>query len=430
MAATAGDRILSLDLIRGIAVMGIFSVNVVGMAMIEKAYFDPPEYGFAGVGDRIMWAANFILVDGKFRSLFSILFGASMVLVIERGIVAGKEAWQVHYPRMIVLLLFGLAHFYFLWWGDILANYALVGMVAFAFWRLPSAWLLLTATVSLALMYGPMVARGVDIAAAPRPPLVAVVEGVYMEAGDSAVSGKLGAQISRMKDREIALDKSAHATPAAHFRQMVNGPHPLRPFESVPNYGLETLGLMLLGMAGYKSGFLTGAWSRRRYVQLAAVLVGSSLLWFGQACWRILEADFAAATFQPWGSLFMSPMHPFSAMGYAALAILAFGSGGALAERLAAVGRAAFTNYLGATLIGTVLFYGFGFGLYGQLSRGEAWLIVPFVWASMLLWSKWWLDRFRYGPLEWLWRSLARARPQPMRKTTAPPSPAPEFPAA
>jgi hypothetical protein len=95
-------------------------------------------------------------------------------------------------------------------------------------------------------------------------------------------------------------------------------------------------------------------------------------------------------------------------MGYAALAILAFGNGGALATRLAAVGRAAFTNYLGATLIGTVLFYGFGFGLYGELSRGQAWLIVPFVWAVMLLWSKWWLDRFRYGPFEWAWRCLAR----------------------
>jgi uncharacterized protein len=416
VATTSPDRILSLDVIRGIAVMGIFSVNVVGMAMIERAYFNPPDYGFHGLGDRIMWAANFILVDGKFRSLFSILFGASMVLVIERGVAAGKAGWQVHYPRMIVLLLFGLAHFYFLWWGDILANYALVGMIAFAFWRLSVRHLLLAATVSLALIYIPMVARGVDIATAPSAPLVTVVEGVYMDSADSAASREFGQQISRMKDREIAIDKAAHATPAAHVRQMLNGPTPLRPFESVPSYGLETLGLMLLGMAGYKSGFLTGAWSRRRYAQVAAVLVGASLLWFGQACWRILEADFAAATFQPWGSLFMAPMHPFSAMGYAALAILAFGSGGAFAERLAAVGRAAFTNYLGATMIGTVLFFGFGFGLYGELSRGQAWLIVPVVWAVMLLWSKSWLDRFRYGPFEWAWRCLARWKWEPMRE--------------
>jgi uncharacterized protein len=88
----------------------------------------------------------------------------------------------------------------------------------------------------------------------------------------------------------------------------------------------------------------------------------------------------------------------------------------ALAARFPAVGRAAFTTYHGATMIATVLFYGFGFGLFGELSRGEAWLIVPAVWAVMLLWSKWWLDRFRYGPFEWAWRCLSRWKWEPMRK--------------
>ena len=136
MATTSPDRILTLDVIRGIAVMGIFSVNVVGMAMIESAYFYPPDYGFDHDYDKVMWALNSILVDGRWRSLFSILFGASTILVIERGVAAGRKGWQVHFPRMIVLLLFGLAHFYLLWWGDILANYAMVGMIAYIFWRL------------------------------------------------------------------------------------------------------------------------------------------------------------------------------------------------------------------------------------------------------------------------------------------------------
>ena len=102
-------------------------------------------------------------------------------------------------------------------------------------------------------------------------------------------------------------------------------------------------------------------------------------------------------------------------MGYAAVIMLAVRRG-ALADRFAAVGRAAFTNYLGATMIGTVLFYSFGFGLFGELSRGQAWLIVPTVWAVMLLWSKPWLDRYRYGPFEWAWRSLSRWKWEPMRK--------------
>jgi uncharacterized protein len=96
-----------------------------------------------------------------------------------------------------------------------------------------------------------------------------------------------------------------------------------------------------------------------------------------------------------------------------------FSTGGALADRFAAVGRAAFTNYLGATVIGTLRFSGTFHGLYGELSRGQAWLIVPPVWLLMLLWSKWWLDRFRYGPFEWVWRSMARGKLQPMRKNAA-----------
>ena len=101
--------------------------------------------------------------------------------------------------------------------------------------------------------------------------------------------------------------------------------------------------------------------------------------------------------------------------GYAALIILLGRSGGAIVRRIAAAGRAAFTNYLGTSLVASTIFYGYGLGLYGRLDRLEAWIIVPVVWLLILTWSKPWLDRFRYGPFEWLWRSLARFRLQPMR---------------
>ena len=125
MASTSPDRILSLDVIRGVAVMGIFSVNVVGMMMIEYAYFYPPAEGLEGIWDRVMWGANMLVVDGRFRSLFSILFGASMILVIERGIAAGRAGWQVHYPRMVSkeancfpMIPSGAAHTEMLLYGD------------------------------------------------------------------------------------------------------------------------------------------------------------------------------------------------------------------------------------------------------------------------------------------------------------------------
>jgi uncharacterized protein len=102
--------------------------------------------------------------------------------------------------------------------------------------------------------------------------------------------------------------------------------------------------------------------------------------------------------------------------GYAALIILLSRRQGWLAQRIAAAGRCAFTNYLGTSLIATFVFYGWGLGLYGSLSRWQAWLLVPIVWAIMLAWSKPWLQQFNYGPLEWAWRSLARGKLQPMRK--------------
>ncbi len=411
MATTSPDRILSLDVIRGIAVMGILSVNIVGMAMIENAYFYPPDYGFGGTGDRVMWALNSIFVDGRFRALFSILFGASLTLVVERAVAAERNEWVVHYARMIVLLGFGLLHFYLLWWGDILANYALVGMVAVLFWRLPAKWLLTVALGVLAFHYA---AGFVETL-----PMIAKVEAGLAADATPDERAKVEEMLSGVTTpaEEIAEDKAEHASIPAHFEAFTEGRRATEPFTSIFGYGLETLGFMLLGMAGYKSGFLTGSWSRRGYAAIAAGFLGTTLLVHGYGAWASLRSDFAPQVFFPWTQLYVSPLHAVGAIGYAALIILVFGRGGALADRFAAVGRAAFTNYLGSTILGTLLFFGTFGGLYGELSRGQAWLIVPPAWAFMLLWSKWWLDRYRYGPFEWAWRSLSRWRWEPLRRT-------------
>ena len=415
MATTSADRILTLDVIRGIAVMGIFSVNVVGMAMIQSAYFYPPEFGFDGVGDKVMWTLNSIFVDGRFRSLFSILFGASMIVVIERAVAAGKKGWQVHYPRMIVLLLFGLAHYYLLWWGDILANYAMVGMVAYVFWRLKPVWLLLAAIAALLFINVGGIVETI--------PKMQTIERVQSGGGTAEEEAKVARMLEPPPPAEltkrIAEDKADHASIPAHIRASTTDGAQWRPFQGVLGYGPETLGLMLLGMALFKSGFLTGAWSRKSYVQVAVLCLGADLALHTYAAWVSIEADFAPEVYFPWTRLFTSPFHPVGAVGYAALIILLFRGRSAIADRLAAVGRTAFSNYLLPTIIGTLIFFGTFGGLYAELSRGEAWLIVPPVWAFMLVWSKWWLDRYRYGPFEWAWRSLSRWERQPMRKRPA-----------
>jgi uncharacterized protein len=405
-------RLITLDVIRGIAVMGIFSVNIVGMAMIEAAYYYPPAFGFDGLADRILWAANFILVDGKMRSLFSILFGASMLLVLERAEAAGRSPAQTHLARMAALLLIGLIHFYAIWWGDILTLYAMVGALAYLFWRLPAGGLLMISVLLFAWHAAPRIAEVPD----------------RISSYEAATSGKSAAAAEEWRDNmrrsipdaaSIARDKAVHASAITHARKMIaeQTALPVRHFKQL---WPETLALMLLGMWGYRSRFLTGGWSDGKYRLGAAVGLGIGVAGFSALAAWVVASDFRLAeTASAFNSL-SAPLRPVMALGYAALIILLFRRAGALRDRFAAVGRAAFTNYIGASLIGLLVFSGSGLGLYAQLSRAEAWLLVPIVWAIMLAWSKPWLDRFAYGPLEWAWRSLARWELQPMRRRGGP----------
>lgn len=413
IAASAPDsRVQSLDVTRGVAVMGIFSVNVVGMAMIQAAYFYPPAFGFDSVTDRLMWLVNFLFVDGKLRALFSIMFGASLMLVIDRAVAAGRSGWRTHIARMIVLMGVGMLHWALLWWGDILTHYAAVGLVVALFARLKAKTLFIIATVGLlthaglgtyflgnnAVQYDEVQARIVDGTATPKM-IADHREEDAQSAPDSA---------------EIAKDKADHRDIPAHFAWAKSEGF-LTPFDLGPLW-LETLPLMLLGMAGYKGGFLTGQWDRRRYRKVATIAIGVGFAGFAALATMIFAKDFLAPYFYLGNFGLAALFRPIMAMGYAALIILAVRPGGALTSRFAAVGRTAFSNYLFCTIAGTFIFFGFAGDLYAEVSRSEAWLFVPPVWLTMLLWSKWWLDRFLYGPLEWAWRSLSRWKLQPMRR--------------
>jgi len=404
----AENRILTLDVTRGVAVMGIFSVNVVAMAMIQIAYFYPPAYGFDHLSDKLVWLANFILVDGKLRSLFSIMFGASMMLIIDRAIATGRSAWRTHYARMIVLMGFGFLHFLLLWWGDILTHYGAVGMVAFLFFKL-RARILLAISIFGFLFY-----------AAPSAYFTIEAHSMYEQVQSGTATAEVRKEYDdRAKDlfpdaKAIAEDRAAHQNIPAHVRSAIDEGL-LSPFDLGPLW-IETLSLMLLGMAGYKSGFLTGEWSESRYRRVAAMGIGTGLAGYSLlAAWSWLH-DFAPPYAMGAYGGYSPLLRPLMACGYAALAILLARPGGRLVQRFAAVGRTAFTNYLGCTIVGVLVFYGFAGGLYSEVSRSQAWLLVPVVWVLMLAWSKPWLDRYNYGPFEWAWRSLARMKLQPMRK--------------
>lgn len=408
--AVASGRFQTLDIIRGVAVMGIFSVNVIAFAMIEGAYFNPPAYGGHHGIDLALWIANMVVIDGKMRSLFSMLFGASMLLVIERAEAGGRSGLKTHFSRMIVLLLIGIIHHDFLWFGDILHLYAAVGLIAYFFRNLPPRALLASGALFMIIqiaIFSDIVSQAVaDDIAAHAPGASAAAIAAWNDFAE------IFYPTPEVLAKDAALYGGSFGGIARHW--LVE-----KPFywaRDIIFFSSETLGLMLFGMAGYKSGFLTGLWTDDRYRKIAVIGISIGALASIVVAWVDIASHFYLPVVFGNFVVGLAPFRPVMAAGYAALIILLAREPGWFALRLASVGRAAFTNYLATSLIAAFVFYGWGMGYYGKASRFEAWLLVPPVWLLMLAWSKPWLDRFNYGPFEWLWRSLSRGSLQPMRK--------------
>ena len=407
---TSEQRYISLDAMRGFAVMGILAMNIISFAMPEWAYITPAAYGGDSLADKIAWFFAFIFIDGKMRGLFSLLFGASLMLVIDRAVAKGESAAQVHYRRMAWLAVFGLAHYFFIWFGDILFLYAIIGMIAFRFRNWPPERLVKIACIIFAVG---LALWGIQFGApqifqyfATRADATADMARQFRELMDSA---DLAFNIAT----DLALHRSSYA--AITMDRLDEWSTPL--ILVVQSIG-ETLPLMMIGMAMQKSGFMTGNWDAidyRRWV-MRTLPVGL-LLTLVLGVW-IVAVDFdritALAVFFFWGAI----PRIMLTVGYAAVLILIIRryQNHPMLARVAATGRAAFSNYLGTSIVMTTIFYGYGFGLFGHVGRTGLWVFVLGAWAVMLLWSKPWLMKFYFGPLEWLWRSLARGKVQIMRR--------------
>ncbi len=409
MTGTALARIGTLDTTRGVAVMGILLMNIVGFGLIETAYMNPRAQGGAEGVNLFVYVTNFILFDGKMRGLFSFLFGASTLLVIERATAKGEGAAKVHYSRMVWLLVFGLAHLWLIWWGDILSHYALVGMIAFFFRNLRVKTLIVVGCVLVLIetlvmgslaMFVSLLANGGPPGTSPDDVAKSLVE---FEKG-------FGVPPAAWIAEQMAIHTGGYDTLlAARFAK-----NAWTPVNVLLFVGLETLGYMVFGMAALKGGMLSGEWPRARYVKWLALGFGIGLPAYAAIGAWIVQSGFSTTAVVTGVMALATPVRPLMIVGWACLIILLAGGGGALVGRIAAAGRMAFTNYLVTSIVCTTIFYGYGFGLYGQLQRAELYLVVFGMWAAMLLWSQPWLERFQYGPLEWLWRSLSRMSAQPM----------------
>jgi len=419
VATTVPERIATLDIVRGVAVMGILAMNIVAFAMPPAAYINPVAYGSEAAIDFAAYAFNFALIDGKMRGLFSFLFGASMLLIIQKAEAKGESPASVHFRRQLVLLLVGALHFYLIWYGDILFGYALIGMVAWFFRRKPArvliAWGIVLVLVEFAMMAG-MAASVAGLARAIAEP------GATAETLRSW--NEMTAYVAIPSADELNRQLGLILGPWSGVVHYQLGEHRYDPLIFSLMFGPETLAYMLFGMAALKSGYLTGQWSDRQYQRAATIGFTIAIPCYLLLVWLIFRSGFSVPALFAFSMAATVLIRPVMVVAVAALIILLAQDGGWLTERVAAAGRAAFTNYLGTSILMTGLFYGWGLGLFGELTRSQLWLVVIAMWVLMLAWSKPWLDRFQYGPFEWLWRSLARWEIQPMRKGRPQPLPA------
>ena len=394
-------RIVSLDVLRGVAVLGILIMNIQSFSMPSAAYINPTAYGDLTGLNKWIWIFSHILASQKFMSIFSMLFGAGVLIFTKNAIAKGKNCATLHYRRMLWLLVFGLLHGYLLWYGDILFTYSLCGMLLFAFRRLPPRKLI---WIGFAFYLVPVLLDSFFAFSMPYWPEEALQNTMQSWRPDEPtlhhyLAAYRGGWLEQMDVR----------IPANLFMQ--TGLFFMQTFWRV-------MSMMLLGMALFKWKVLSAELSGSFYFRLVLVglVLGFSLSATGVVLnfrnnWSIEFSMFLGKQFNYLGSV-------GTALGYLGLVMLICKSYACrgFKNTFSAVGRMAFTNYILMTLIATFIFYGSGLGLFGSVERKFQVMIVVGIWIAIMIISPVWLKWFRFGPLESLWRSLTYGRWQPLKK--------------
>ena len=398
---TETERIVPMDVLRGFALLGILVMNIQLFAMVEAAHNNPTAYGDLNGANFLVWLFSHLLADQKFISIFSMLFGAGIVLMWQKAESSGARPTLLHYRRVGLLILFGLLHAYLLWYGDILYAYGICGLFVYLFRRKGPRTLVFSSLVLATI--GSLIAIGLGVFWVPHlsPDIKAELIEEWQPSPQTIneeLAAYRGSWIDQMSDRV----PTAFEIETSLFYQF---------------YGWKASSLMLLGMALFKLGAFHARWSRRQYLSLvgAGLLVGIPMIIFGVVQdfaknWDVRYSFYLGGQYNYWGSYLV-------ALGWTGLVMLwCQGSRApALKQRMAAVGRMAFSNYILQTVICTTIFYGHGFGYFESVPRTGQITIVFAIYAAQLVIAPLWLRHFRFGPLEWLWRSLTYGKRQPFR---------------
>jgi len=420
------ERIVILDSLRGIAILGILLMNVAGMGL--PFYNDPTPLDEKGI-NYTSWYLMMWLADGTQRALFSMLFGAGIILFVsnQEKRLPGVAPADIFFRRQIWLLVFGLINVYILLWsGDILFDYGCFGLLMFVFRNWSPKALLIGAVVCMLLM----VAReNRDLYQDKK----LIQTGEALAAKDTSVAKlsllqkeQLGAMMD-FKER-TSLEKKKERAQKAIFKMTndygwVYEYRTSRYMNNIVNYmyfGLwDVLQFMFLGMAFFKTGILLGRGSTKLYLLMFVIGFGVGLPLGYVRVENFIANNFNFFDYARNVSFEMYNLdRTFRTLGVFGGIMLLYKSGVFkwLFALMRAPGQMAFTNYLMQSLIAFFLFTGIGFALFGQLQRYQLYLIVLAVWIFQIIFSHIWIRYYRFGPFEWAWRSLTYWKMQPMKK--------------
>jgi uncharacterized protein len=377
------ERIDAIDVLRGIALLGVVAMNVVTIfrvSIFERFLFPKPPLSFSSI-DSTVETILMLAVDLKALALFSLLFGAGLAIQFER-LARSERRTSLLVRRLVVLLAFGLIHLCLIWNGDILTEYALAGFIVLPFLFGPR-WLLAVAALASLGLY-------LEMQVFPPPGLWPGTAAITQDVTDAnriyATGGFLDVLAFRL--REIPLIAALHVY--------------IFP---------RTIGLFLLGAFAWRTGILRSP-SRHLLFSIAAACIGLGAALILCHAGGLIASGRIHALAEPLGTILL-------ALGYGAgiIGIANLASGKRLLGWAAPLGRMAFTNYLAQSVILGWIFYGYGLGLFGRLGVTSALTIALAIYFVQVPFSAWWLSRYRYGPVEWLWRTLMYGAAQPMRQT-------------
>lgn len=422
------ERITVLDSLRGIAILGILLMNIPIFSLPDTISYDPSVRGETGINFDL-WYGILLTVEGTQRAIFSMLFGAGIILFINRqeSRVTGLAPADYFFRRQLWLIAFSLFDVYILLWpGDILFDYACFGMLLFTFRKLAPKALFIAAGICLLLMLGrenrdlyhrkAVIERGEAVAAidTTKTKLTTFQKKELEELNGFRKRSTHESKVKRAEEEQAEVlggYRSAYESRTDSYIDHLVGYLYIQ--------GWDIMICFLLGMAFYKTGVLTGTAPLKVYVWLTIAGLGLGI----PLCYTRIESMIQYN--YNWFEITKNvPLRYYQldrilrSLGLFGLVMALYRVGWLnwLFAMLRPVGQMAFTNYLGQSLICSILFNGFALGLYGKLERYEIYLVTLSIWVFQIIFCNIWMRFFLYGPFEWLWRTLTYWKAQPFRK--------------